>query len=172
MAVIYHFLFTHKCRSSKFLGVWKIFARISPNLPEKLLGHFLCIYFLVKTFLGWPPKKVFMWFCKRWTPFFSNKSNHVGHHFWPYFRGVCPDILGFCECFHRFLRILPGFSPIQNIWGCSCTPASYTSFTGKNVLHPKHFCSHTVMLLPNTRNPQECCTAVWKQHYDPNLANA
>ena len=26
--------------------------RISPNLPEKILGHFLCEYFLMKTVLG------------------------------------------------------------------------------------------------------------------------
>jgi len=33
-------------------GVRRVFARISPNLPEKILGHFLCERFLMKTVLG------------------------------------------------------------------------------------------------------------------------
>jgi len=31
------------------------------------------------------------------------------------------------EGFHKFPQILPGFSSRQTFWGCSCTPASYTS---------------------------------------------
>jgi len=38
--------------AGKILGVRRIFARISPNLPEKFLGHFSCEYFLMKTVLG------------------------------------------------------------------------------------------------------------------------
>ena len=33
---------THRCRSRQIFGVRRMFARISPNLPGKLLGHFLC----------------------------------------------------------------------------------------------------------------------------------
>jgi len=38
-------------RAGKFLGVRKIFARIS-NLPKKFLDHFMCENFLMKTVLG------------------------------------------------------------------------------------------------------------------------
>jgi len=44
----------------KFLGVRRIFARISPNLPEKLLWAFCPQFFSHKEhedlFLVWPPK--------------------------------------------------------------------------------------------------------------------
>ena len=38
---------------AKFLGMRKMFAQISPNLPEKFLGNTLCEYFLPhRSFLG------------------------------------------------------------------------------------------------------------------------
>jgi len=70
--------------------VRKIFARISPKLPEKFLGH-LCD---VHVILG---------------HIFSNqstlgailiKSKQVGRHFCAYFFGVCTDFQGFLEDFH------------------------------------------------------------------------
>ena len=33
--------------AGKFLGVRKMYARISPKLPEKLLGHFLCNFHVI-----------------------------------------------------------------------------------------------------------------------------
>jgi len=30
----------------------------------------------------------------------------------------------------KFTHIMPGFSPNQKVWGCGCTPASYTSGQG------------------------------------------
>jgi len=33
--------------AGKFLGVRKIFARISPKLPEKVLGHFLSDFHVI-----------------------------------------------------------------------------------------------------------------------------
>jgi len=46
--------------AGKFLGVQRIFARISPQLPEKLLGHFLCERFLKQTCWDDLHKKVFI----------------------------------------------------------------------------------------------------------------
>jgi len=57
--------------ASKFLGVRRIFARSPPNLPEKF-----CVTFANK----FPPiknpfwcdlqKRIHVFFCKRWAPFF------------------------------------------------------------------------------------------------------
>ena len=68
--------------AGKFLGVRRIFARISPNLPEKLLCDFFPKNFLsqkwlrpLKLLFGWPRKKIFVCFfgfrrkkAKRWAP--------------------------------------------------------------------------------------------------------
>ena len=45
----------------KCFRVRRIFARISPNLSEKILGHFLCEHFLKQVFF-WDDlqKEVFM----------------------------------------------------------------------------------------------------------------
>ena len=48
---------TIRVGAGKFLGVRRIFARIFPNLSEKLLGHFLCKCFLMKTVVGMTSKK-------------------------------------------------------------------------------------------------------------------
>jgi len=57
--------------AGKFWGLRRIFARISPNLPEKLLGHCLCEHFLKQTLWDDLQKKVFLLFCKGWAPFFA-----------------------------------------------------------------------------------------------------
>ena len=121
------------------MEVRRIFARISSNLPEKILGHFLCEYFLMKTVCGM--KKSFHVILHTLGANFF-KSKHVGRHFCPHFQRVCPDIQGFCQGFHRFCPdfrrfcrfsgILPGFSPHQNFWGCAC--ASYTTVIGKQTV--------------------------------------
>jgi len=46
----------------------------------------------------------------------------------------------FLPDFNGFSGILPGFSPNQNFWGCSCTPytpASYTTGFGSGGSHKK-----------------------------------
>jgi len=51
----------HKCRSKQILKVRRIFVRISPNLPEKLLCDFCLQKISHKDhedlFLVWPPKR-------------------------------------------------------------------------------------------------------------------
>jgi len=78
--------------ADKFLGVLRIFSRISPKLPK----NFLCEHFFPQR--SWRPsfgmtsrKKVCMWFCKRWTPLFQIKQRWG--LFWPV----------------RFSQILPRF---------------------------------------------------------------
>jgi len=90
--------------ASKCLGVQRILAQISPNLPEKLFCNFFLQCFSHKDhedfFLVWSPQQVFICF-----------SANVGRHFWsqitwapflPRFSGILP----------RYLGILPGFSRI------------------------------------------------------------
>ena len=107
-----------------FLRVQRIFARISPNLPETFLGH--CVYEYMTS-----RKKVFMWFRTRWAPFL------------PVFSWILPRYLGILRRFQRFSQILPrflqilpgisgilpGFSPNQKFWGCACTPCIPASYT-------------------------------------------
>jgi len=97
------------------LGVRRIFARNSPNLPKK----FLCA-FCPQTFshtehedvlLVWPPKRV-VFSCKLWAPFL------------PGFSGILPR---FSKVLLKSSEILPKFSTDQNFSGCACTLASYTT---------------------------------------------
>jgi len=92
------------------LWVGSIFARISPNLPEKCLCEFCRQIFSHKDHFWYDfQKNVFMCF-----------SANVGRHsvfvarILPRFSGILP----------RFLRILPGVATNQNFSGCSCTPWS------------------------------------------------
>ena len=117
--------------AGKYLGVRRIFAQISPNLPKNFWATFSAnishedqkndIHVILQTLRN---------------SFF--KSNHIGCNFCSYFEGVYPDFLGFCKGFNRFCPdlygffpgILPGFSPNKNFWGCTftpCNPASYTT---------------------------------------------
>jgi len=92
-------------KSRQILGVQKISALISLNLPKKFSGN-LCAnischadheHFL----LEWPPKEI-MWFCIRWVPFL------------PIFSGCLSRISGILRTFTyilpRLSRISPGFS--------------------------------------------------------------
>jgi len=81
----------HAWGAVKFCGVRKNFTRISPNFHKKLLGDFLCEYFLMKNGFGMTSKKRS-----------SCDSAHIGRHFCPYFQGLCPDFRGFCEGFKGF----------------------------------------------------------------------
>jgi len=94
--------------AGKFWGVRRIFARISPNLAETFLCNFcqqICSHKDYEDlFLVWPPKNVFVFFCKPWVSFF--KSSNVGRHFYPDFQGFLAN---------------------QNFWCCACTPCTPTS---------------------------------------------
>ena len=89
-----------------FLGVWRIFARISANLPEKIFVHLLREYFLVNNVCGMISKNqvlhvilsaIFTKIKARLTPFLL------------VFSGLCPDFQGFCEGFKVFYRFFPNF---------------------------------------------------------------
>ena len=80
------------------LGVEKDFCPNLRNLPKKLLGQFLCEYFLIKIVFASPPKK---------TPFFPNKRTLAA--IFARFSAICN---GFHQCrihFHGFFPDIPGF---------------------------------------------------------------
>jgi len=85
--------------AGKFLGLRRIFARIFPNLPEKLLGHFLCEHFLSRLSFGMTPKKRS-----------SYDSVNVGCYFFQIKLRWAPFLPRFSEILQRFSQILPGFS--------------------------------------------------------------
>jgi len=87
--------------ASKILGMRRIFARISPNLPKKLLCDFCLQIFShkdheLKTFFGVTFEKGFLWF-----------SANVGRHCLEVKQHWAPSLL-------RFSVILPGLSTNQN----------------------------------------------------------
>jgi len=100
-------------RAGKFLGVRRIFAQISPNLPKNFNVQFSLQIFFHKDhedlLLMWPPKTgLHVFFCKPRVPVFEVKQ--------------------------RWAPLLPGFSGILlrfsanlNFWGCDCTPTSNTA---------------------------------------------
>jgi len=60
---------------------------------------------------------------------FSNQST-LGIIFARIFRDfaqIFREFVKFSQILPRFLGILPEFSPNQNFWGYTCTPASYTT---------------------------------------------
>jgi len=70
--------------ASNVWGVRKIFARISPDLPEKTLANFRANVFSWRPFFGWPPKnKVFMWAGARHGESMPRGGTFRGRrHFW------------------------------------------------------------------------------------------
>jgi len=95
-------------REGNFLGVRRILVGISPNLPEKILGHFLCEHFL---------KQAFFWDDLQTRS--SCDSANVGRHF-------CPDFQEFCRGFHRFYpdlhRFCPDFQHTETFGGALAPP--------------------------------------------------
>ena len=109
----------HRRRSKQILGVRKIFALLSSNVPERFSGNSLREYF--------PPYR-------SWTPSFGRQkkvqkrsscdSAHVGRQcfkmkrrwapFLPVFSGSLPRFPGICEHFHRFC---PDFHQIKTFGG-------------------------------------------------------
>jgi len=127
--------------AGKFSDVWRIFARISPNLPEKLLGNFFANIFSQQQYkdhedliLRLTSKKglahtlaPFIQIKQYWAPFlpvFSGSSPRFSRIL-RRFSQIPPRFLQFLL---GFSRILPGFSTNQNFWGWApCNPASYTT---------------------------------------------
>ena len=92
--------------SGKFLGVRKIFAQISLNLPETFCRQ---LFVSISLFLGWSPKKGLHVILPTLGANFS-KSNNVGRHFYSYFLVVFPEPQVFCKHFDRFY---PDFRQIK-----------------------------------------------------------
>ena len=101
--------------SSKFLGVRRIFARICPNFPEKLLCAFCPEIFSTKNMNN-------CFWCDLQNRSWLGFSANVGRHFCPDFQGFGPK---FSEVLPKFSGILPKF------------------LTNQNFLHPRllHHCS-------------------------------
>jgi len=101
--------------AGKFLRVRKIFFRISPNLPEKCLGHFLCEYFLMKTVFGITSKKGSCNSPHVGRHFFKIKSDYVEHHFCHLFREFAQIFRDFDRIFTKSkllgMRLHPPFPP-------------------------------------------------------------
>jgi len=125
--------------ASTFLRVRKIFARISPNLPEKLFCDFcvqifshkdheslICCDFQKKVFICFPAN----------VGRHCLQSNNAGRHFCPDFQGFCPDFQRFCPNFQGFCPNFQGFCPdilLIKTFGSALAPpvppASYTTDT-------------------------------------------
>jgi len=133
--------------ASKFLGLRRIFAQISPNLPKKLLCTF-CLQIFSNTdhedFLlcDFQKKEVFnLFFCKRRAPCFEVKQCWAP--VLPRCSGICIDIQGYCPDFQRFCPNVQGFCPNltnPNFCGCACIPCTPPSLckweeTDKNTEH-------------------------------------
>jgi len=95
--------------------VQRIFARISPNLPEKFcatFGHKFSVFVCFLQTLG--------------AIFFKSAIFARIFRVLPRFSGILPRISGILL---GFSGILPGFLTNQNFWGCVCTPCTPASYT-------------------------------------------
>ena len=103
----------HRCRSRQIFWGAKDFCPNFPNLPEKYLGHFLCM----KTIFWMTSKKVWFWapflqIKAHWAPFFSNQST-LGAIFFQIKARWAPFLLLFSGSLPRFSEILRRFSQIS-----------------------------------------------------------
>ena len=108
--------FIQRCRNRENFGGAKEFCPDSPKLAQKILKYFKINDVQKKAFhvnsgALWSPKKSF--------------SYQFGRHYFQIKACWAPFFLS--GSFRTFSKILRGFAPNQNFWGCSCTPASYTS---------------------------------------------
>ena len=123
--------------AGKFLGMRKIFSRISSKLPEKYWATFYAI---------------FMWF---WAKFFKSKED--GRYFhqikarWaPFLLVFLWSLLRFSGIFQRFLKIfprfpliLPGFSPNQKMFAPAPPPPTPLCHPAMDCL--PHWCCSSVL---------------------------
>ena len=101
-------------RSRQIFGGAKDFC---PNF-SKLARNVFCVVCKDHEDLFWcdlEQKRLYVFFCKRWAPFVEVKQRWV------------PFLPGRSRILPKFLWIFPGFSKNLIFWGCTCTPASYTT---------------------------------------------
>ena len=103
-----------KYRSKQVFGGAEDFCPNFPKLARIIIGPLFVRIFFQANLLGWRPKKVFMWFCKRWAPFLPRFSGIL--------RRFSQILSRFPHILSRFSRMLPGILPTQKFWGCACTP--------------------------------------------------
>ena len=105
----------------KVLGVRRIFARISSNLPETFCAVNLCL----QIFSHKNREDIFWYDLKKGLHVFST---NVDRHFLKSKNFLAPFLPRLSGTLLRFSEILPGFSTNQNFWECACTPAAYNTF--------------------------------------------
>jgi len=109
--------------AGKYLGVRRIFARISPNLPEKFLGKFLRISSHEDLFGLTSKRRVpFLQIKQGWAPVLPVFSSSLPRfsRILKSFHRFCPDFHGFCPDFQRFN---PNFHQIKTFGGALSPPA-------------------------------------------------
>ena len=134
-----------------FWGYDGILPEFSQACPKNFWGHIMCEHFFKQTFF-WDDlqKKVFMWFCKSWVPFRSNKTTRWApffprfseickgfHRFCPYFHVICPDCRGFCPDSHQIKTFggalaPPPPTPLSEKINCDLSSLSF--YRSDNVL--------------------------------------
>jgi len=93
--------------AGKFLGVRRILARSPPNLPEKFCVTFAQKFSTIKNpFWCDLQKRIHVFFCKRWAPFFEFKQRWAP--FFQFKQRWAPFLPGFSGIF-------PGFQQIKTI---------------------------------------------------------
>jgi len=108
-------------------GVRRVFARISPNLPEKILGHFLCERFLMKTVLGAISSN------QTALGAISSNQTALGAIFARIFKEFAQIFSDFAKVFTEFAQISLDFARIFrdihqiNILGVRLPPVPYTT---------------------------------------------
>jgi len=123
-----HLWVRHRYRSRKFFWACEGFLPKFPQTCPKDCWATFCAYiFSSRLSLRMTSQKQdFMWFCRRWMPFFN--SNQVGHHFYPDFQVFGKGFHRFCPDFHGFFPNFQGFFPdfpqIKTFGGAPVLPLS------------------------------------------------
>jgi len=123
---------THGCRSNRIFGVAKYFIPKFPKLGQKVVVQIM----QAVSWCALQKNGLNLFFCKRWAPYL--KSNNGRRHFLNRFLGILPRCLGILFKFSgilprfsgnlpKFSKSLHNFSTNQNVWGCPCTSAYYTT---------------------------------------------
>jgi len=113
----------------KFLEVRRIFARISPNLPESCCTTFANKFSPTKItntfFCATSKKNVFICFFEnRWASVFE-----VTQRWAPFLPGFSGISLRFSGILSKYSGISPRFLTDQIFWGFACTPCTPASYT-------------------------------------------
>ena len=98
---------SHRCIAVNFGGCERFLSEFPQTCPNNFAGK---LFVSISSFLGWPSKKVFMWFFPRCPPILSIYSSSL-----PRTLGICKHLTEFCPDFHGFF---PGFRQIKT-FGCA-----------------------------------------------------